>query len=79
MIAFSTLPVCVCKPARLQWRESGQWKRPRHSLDGTLLGKILLPETAANLTFGGLNRNRLFITASASLYSLHVGVRGAAR
>jgi gluconolactonase len=47
--------------------------------DGTLLGKILLPETAANLTFGGLNRNRLFITASASLYSLHVGVRGAAR
>lgn len=47
--------------------------------DGTLLGKILLPETAANLTFGGLSRNRLFITASASLYSLHMGVRGAAR
>ena len=47
--------------------------------DGTLLGKILLLETAANLTFGGLNRNRLFITASASLYSLYLGVRGAAR
>jgi gluconolactonase len=47
--------------------------------DGTLLGKILVPETVANLTFGGLNRNRLFITASSSVYALHVGVRGAAR
>ncbi|CAN7472037.1 SMP-30/gluconolactonase/LRE family protein [Caballeronia sp. LjRoot34] len=47
--------------------------------DGTLLGKILIPEVVANLTFGGLNRNRLFITASSSVYALHVGVRGAAR
>jgi gluconolactonase len=47
--------------------------------DGTLLGKILILETVANLTFGGLNRNRLFITASSSVYALHVGVRGAAR
>ncbi|RAR54222.1 gluconolactonase [Paraburkholderia unamae] len=47
--------------------------------DGTLLGKILLPEAVANLTFGGFNRNRLFITATTSVYSLHVGVRGAGR
>jgi gluconolactonase len=47
--------------------------------DGTLLGKILIPEVVANLTFGGVNRNRLFITASSSVYALHVGVRGAAR
>ncbi|WP_118184612.1 SMP-30/gluconolactonase/LRE family protein [Paraburkholderia phosphatilytica] len=47
--------------------------------DGTLLGKILVPETVANLVFGGPNRNRLFIAASTSLYSLYVGVRGAAR
>ncbi len=46
---------------------------------GDILGKILLPETVSNLTFGGLHRNRLFITATSSLYSLHVGVRGAAR
>jgi gluconolactonase len=46
--------------------------------DGTLLGKILVPETVANLVFGGPNRNRLFIAASTSLYSLYVGVRGAA-
>jgi gluconolactonase len=47
--------------------------------DGTLLGKILVPETVANLVFGGPNRNRLFIAASTSVYSLYVGVRGAAR
>ncbi|WP_321785260.1 SMP-30/gluconolactonase/LRE family protein [Paraburkholderia sp. J94] len=45
--------------------------------DGTLLGKILIPEAVANLTFGGLNRNCLFITATTSVYSLPVGVRGA--
>ncbi|MDR5880560.1 SMP-30/gluconolactonase/LRE family protein [Caballeronia sp. LZ032] len=47
--------------------------------DGTLLGKILIPEVVANLTFGGFNRNRLFIAATSSVYSLHVGVRGAGR
>lgn len=47
--------------------------------NGEMLGKILIPETVSNLTFGGLHRNRLFITASASLYSVYVGVRGAAR
>lgn len=46
--------------------------------DGTLLGKILVPETVANLVFGGPHRNRLFIAASTSVYSLYVGVRGAA-
>ncbi|MGI4859782.1 MAG: SMP-30/gluconolactonase/LRE family protein [Janthinobacterium lividum] len=45
--------------------------------DGRLLGKILLPEVSANLTFGGRLRNRLFITASSSVYSVHVAVRGA--
>ncbi len=44
--------------------------------DGTLLGKIDLPEAVANLTFGGPIRNRLFITATSSVYALYVGVRG---
>lgn len=44
---------------------------------GTLLGKILLPEKVANLTFGGPRRNRLFITANTSLYLIHVAVAGA--
>ncbi len=45
--------------------------------DGTLLGKILVPQTVANLTFGGPRRNRLFITATASLYSIYVTATGA--
>jgi gluconolactonase len=47
-----------------------------YAADGTLLGKILLPETAANLTFGGPRRNRLFIAAARSLYSVFLGVSG---
>ena len=45
--------------------------------DGTLLGKLRVPETVANLVFGGALRNRLFIAASTSIYSIYVGVRGA--
>jgi gluconolactonase len=44
--------------------------------DGTLIGKIHLPEACANLCFGGAKRNRLFMTASTSLYSLYVGTEG---
>ena len=46
--------------------------------DGTLLGKLRLPEPVSNLVFGGLKRNRLFVTASTSLYSLLLNVNGAA-
>ena len=45
--------------------------------DGTLLGQIHLPERCANLCFGGVKKNRLFITASRSLYSVHVEAQGA--
>jgi gluconolactonase len=45
--------------------------------DGQLIGKILIPEPVANLVFGGEKRNRLFICASASLYSVFVAVNGA--
>lgn len=45
--------------------------------DGTLIGKIHLPETCANLCFGGSKKNRLFMAASQSLYSLYVGTQGA--
>ncbi|NOL44722.1 SMP-30/gluconolactonase/LRE family protein [Kribbella sandramycini] len=46
--------------------------------DGTLLGKLLVPEVVSNLTFGGPKRNRLFITATTSVYSLYTTVNGAA-
>jgi gluconolactonase len=45
--------------------------------DGKLIGRILLPERCANLCFGGLKRNRLFMAASQSLYSLYVNAQGA--
>jgi gluconolactonase len=47
--------------------------------DGTLLGKIHLPETAANLVFGGVLRNRLYMCASTSLYACYVNTQGALR
>jgi gluconolactonase len=45
--------------------------------DGTLLGRLLLPEAASNLVFGGPKRNRLFVCASTSLYSILLTVNGA--
>jgi gluconolactonase len=45
--------------------------------DGTLIGKIPVPESVANLCFGGPARNRLFICGHTSLYSVYVNARGA--
>jgi gluconolactonase len=45
--------------------------------DGKLIGKIHLPETCSNLCFGGKKRNRLFMTASTSVYALYVETQGA--
>lgn len=47
--------------------------------DGTLIGKIRIPEIVANVAFGGVKRNRLFMCASTSLYSLHLKTNGLAR
>ena len=45
--------------------------------DGTMIGHISLPERCANLCFGGVKRNRLFMAASHSLYSVYVNTQGA--
>jgi gluconolactonase len=45
--------------------------------DGTLLGKLHVPEVVANFTFGGPKRNQLFICGTSSLYSIMVSVTGA--
>lgn len=47
--------------------------------DGTLLGKVLIPEPVANLEFGGPKRNRLFVCGTSSLYSVMLPVNGAKR
>ena len=48
-----------------------------YTKEGELLGKIHIPETVANLCFGGQQRNRLYICGSTSLYAVYTGVQGA--
>ena len=66
------------------WCSMG-WADPKedgvrcYSPEGDLLGKIHIPETVANLTFGGLLRNRLYICGSTSLYACYVDTQGAMR
>lgn len=45
--------------------------------DGTLLGRLRLPEPTANLVFGGPKRNRLFMAGSQSLYAVYTATKGA--
>jgi gluconolactonase len=65
------------------WCSMG-WADPKedgvrcYAPNGDLIGKIHLPETCANLTFGGLLRNRLYMCASTSIYALYVNTQGAA-
>jgi gluconolactonase len=64
------------------WASAG-WAGPGYdgvhifAPDGQRIGQILLPEVCANVCFGGEKRNRLFMTASQSLYSVYVNVQGA--
>jgi len=64
------------------WCSMG-WADPRedgvrcYAPSGDLLGKIHLPETCANLCFGGKKRNRLFMAASTSVYAVYVDDQGA--
>lgn len=65
------------------WCSMG-WGDPRedgvrcHAPDGALIGKVHLPEGCANLCFGGKKKDRLFMCASTSVYSLYINGRGAA-
>ena len=45
--------------------------------DGQRIGQILLPEICSNVCFGGAKRNRLFMTASTSVYAVYVETQGA--
>ncbi len=44
--------------------------------DGTLLGKIPIPERVGNCCFGGPGKNVLYIAASTSLYSVELTTTG---
>jgi gluconolactonase len=43
---------------------------------GELLGKVLVPHPVSNLTFGGPDKNRLFIGGSHTLYAIFLNRRG---
>ena len=45
--------------------------------DGKMIGRILLPERCSNVCFGGRKRNRLFMAASQSIYTVYVETQGA--
>ncbi len=47
--------------------------------DGTLFGKVLVPETVSNLCFGGRAKHQLFITATTSVYSVILNRTGMQR
>jgi gluconolactonase len=66
-----------CDAAGNLWSSAGDGVHCFAAADGTLLGKVLCPEPVANLCFGGPRRNRLFLTATTSLYAVYLCVRGA--
>jgi gluconolactonase len=61
------------------WSEAGAGYDGVHIFapEGQRIGQILLPEVASNVCFGGPKRNRLFVTASQSLYAVYVEAQGA--
>ena len=73
---------CAATPDGRLWCSVG-WGDPNedgvrcYTADGDLLGKVHIPETVANLCFGGQQRNRLYICGSSSLYALYTSVQGA--
>ena len=44
--------------------------------DGVRVGRIPVPEKIGNVTFGGINRDQLYICASTSLYRIRLDTRG---
>lgn len=67
-----------CDAGGRVWSSSGDGAQI-FSADGKLIGRILLPEAAANLTFGGKDGRTLFLTARKSLYKVDTKVTMAAR
>ena len=58
------------------WSSAGDGVHVLHP-DGTLIGKVKVPEGVANVQWGGYKRNRLYICATSSLYAVLLTVRGA--
>jgi len=63
--------------ASMGWADPAEDGVRCYAPNGDLLGKVHLPESAANLCFGGVKRDRLFVCASTSVYALHLNTQGA--
>jgi gluconolactonase len=59
------------------WADPKEDAVRRYAPSGELIGEIHLPETCANLCFGGKKKNRLFMAASTSVYAVYVETVGA--
>ena len=57
------------------WTSAGDGVHCYHP-DGTLIGKVKIPELVSNVCFGAPRLNRLFITGTTSLYSLYLAING---
>ncbi|CAN5368655.1 SMP-30/gluconolactonase/LRE family protein [soil metagenome] len=67
-----------CDDAGRIWTSAADGVHCYHP-DGTLFGKVLVPEVVANVEWGGAKRNNLFICGTTSLYSIMLPVVGAKR
>jgi gluconolactonase len=71
-----------CDTAGNVWCSMG-WADPMedgvrcYAPNGDMIGKVHTPETVANLTFGGQQRNRLYILGSTSVYAVYTSAQGA--
>ncbi len=57
------------------WTSTGEGVRC-YAPDGAHIGTVKVPEMVSNVCFGGLKRNRLFITAQTSLYAIYLNTTG---
>lgn len=78
---FATCPVGLYDGLRVDsqgnlWLSAGDGVHC-HAADGTLLGKVRVPEVVANVCFGGPKLNRLFICGTTSLYAVYLNARAA--
>lgn len=80
---FATCPIGLFDGFRFDkagnlWTSAGDGVHC-YAPDGMLIGKIKVPEVVANVCFGGVKRNRLFICGTTSLYSAFLNTSGATR
>lgn len=61
------------------WVAAGEDGVHCYAADGSLIGRIRVPQIVANIRFGGPKNNRMFIAANTTLYSLMMSTTGAGR